>query len=103
MPAAFVIHTVGPVWRGGRSGEEGLLASAYRRSLEVAEANQIPSLSFPSISTGVYRYPIDRAAKIAIGTVVGYLKEDTGIKEVDFLLFSAGDFKAYENTIKNFI
>jgi O-acetyl-ADP-ribose deacetylase (regulator of RNase III) len=103
LPAAFVIHTVGPVWHGGRSREAELLASAYRRSLEVAEANRVTSLSFPSISTGVYRFPLDRASKIAIGTVVDYMKGDTKIKEVDFVLFSDSDFKVYEHTIKEIV
>jgi O-acetyl-ADP-ribose deacetylase (regulator of RNase III) len=103
LKARYVIHTVGPVWHGGKSKEDTLLKSAYQRSLETAEENQVVSVSFPSISTGVYRFPIDRASKIAIGTVVDFLKGDTGIKEVDFVLFSAGDFKTYEETIKGFV
>ena len=69
LPARHVIHTVGPVWHGGGRGEPELLASCYRRSLEVAEANGVRSLAFPAISTGVYGYPVDRAAAVAVGTV----------------------------------
>jgi len=69
LPALYVIHTVGPVWNGGRQGEAELLASCYRRSIEVAAANGIASLAFPSISTGIYGYPIEEAARIAVATV----------------------------------
>lgn len=69
LPALYVIHTVGPVWNGGRQGEAELLASCYRRSIEVAAANGIGSLAFPSISTGIYGYPIEEAARIAVATV----------------------------------
>ncbi|GAB3762212.1 O-acetyl-ADP-ribose deacetylase [Ramlibacter monticola] len=69
LPAKFIIHAVGPVWRGGENGEAELLASCYRRSLEIAGSHRIASIAFPSISTGAYRYPVEAAAKIAIATL----------------------------------
>src|SRR5262245_46034497 len=75
LPARHVIHAVGPVYRDGRRGEPELLRSAYRRSLEVAVEHALRSIAFPSISTGAYRFPIDAAAPIALGTVVGFLRE----------------------------
>jgi O-acetyl-ADP-ribose deacetylase len=96
LPAQYVIHTVGPVWHGGSQGEPALLASCYRRSLEVAAAHSIRSVAFPSISTGVYGYPFDQAAVIAVHTVNSVLKEMQGIEEVIFCCFSAGDLAVYE-------
>ncbi|MEE9271182.1 MAG: O-acetyl-ADP-ribose deacetylase [Candidatus Krumholzibacteria bacterium] len=98
LEAAWVIHTVGPVWRGGGNGEAGLLASAYRNSLTLATASGIRSLSFPSISTGAYRFPIARAAEIALGTVSEVL-EQTSFDEVRFVLFSEEDLNVYEDTL----
>jgi O-acetyl-ADP-ribose deacetylase (regulator of RNase III) len=103
LKANYVIHTVGPVWHGGKNQEDELLKSAYQRSLAVAEENSVTSVSFPSISTGVYRFPIERASRIAIGTVVDYLKGKTKIQEVGFVLFSSSDWKVYENAIKEFV
>ena len=73
LPASYVIHTVGPVWHGGASGEDGLLASCYRRSLEIAAEKGLRSIAFPAISTGVYRFPPERAARIAVETVRDFL------------------------------
>jgi O-acetyl-ADP-ribose deacetylase (regulator of RNase III) len=95
MPARHVIHTVGPVWRGGGAGEAGLLASAYRKSLELAAAEKLASVSFPSISTGVYGYPVDQAARVALKEVVSFLGKTTSVKEVVFVLFDARTFDAY--------
>ena len=96
LKAKFVIHTVGPVWHGGSQGEPELLASAYRESLKIAAENKISSISFPSISTGVYSYPVDQAAKVAIKTVKAFLEEsNTSIKEVVFVLFDSATFKSY--------
>lgn len=97
LPARHVIHTVGPVYRDGRHGEPELLASAYRRSLEVASQHGLRSVAFPSISTGAYRYPIAAAAGIAIGTVRAYLLDHSDIELVRFVLFSDADLNVYES------
>jgi O-acetyl-ADP-ribose deacetylase (regulator of RNase III) len=96
LPAKYVIHTVGPVYRDGRRGEPRLLASAYRRSLEVALQHPISSIAFPSISTGAYRFPIEDAARIALSTVRETLVDRTSVRLVRFVLFSAGDLAVYE-------
>ncbi|TKS58977.1 MAG: RNase III inhibitor [Nitrospira sp.] len=96
LPARYIIHTVGPVWSGGQNGEPDLLASCYRRSLEIAVANGIDSLAFPSISTGIYGYPIELAAQVAIATVREVLPGFTAIREVVFCCFSRGDLAVYE-------
>ncbi|MGN6551830.1 MAG: O-acetyl-ADP-ribose deacetylase [Pararhizobium sp.] len=88
LPARYVIHTVGPVWNGGNRDEEEKLASCYRRSLEVAVANEIATLAFPAISTGVYRFPADRAAEIAVGTVAAFLEGEPAVAAVVFCCFS---------------
>lgn len=74
LPAPYVIHTVGPVWQGGRSGEEELLAQCYRNSLALAQEHALGSAAFPAISTGVYGFPMDRAARIAVRTIAGFLR-----------------------------
>jgi len=100
LPARFVIHTVGPVYRDGRHGEPDLLASAYRRSLEVAAEQELRSVAFPSISTGAYRFPVKDAAGIALGTVSSFLEERPGTLElVRFVLFSASDLLAYGDAL----
>jgi len=97
LPAKFVIHAVGPVWSGGRRGEEGLLASAYRCSLRLAGEHRIGSIAFPSISTGAYRFPVEHAADIALRTVRDFLqRESHALREVRFVLFSDADLAAYE-------
>jgi O-acetyl-ADP-ribose deacetylase (regulator of RNase III) len=100
LPARYIIHTVGPVWRGGSSGEPELLASCYRRSLELAAAHEIRSLAFPSISTGIYGYPIELAAKVAVTTVRSSLREFAAIQEVIFCCFSANDLRVYESALR---
>ncbi|OHB49983.1 MAG: O-acetyl-ADP-ribose deacetylase [Planctomycetes bacterium GWF2_40_8] len=99
MATGYVIHTVGPVWSGGNRGEEQLLRNAYYNSLNLAKENGIKSVSFPSISTGVYRFPIDKAAKIAITTVKEFIQE-YNFAEVRFVLFSERDLQVYEKALK---
>ncbi|MEA1926755.1 MAG: O-acetyl-ADP-ribose deacetylase [Candidatus Auribacterota bacterium] len=96
LKAGYVIHTVGPVYRGGNYREADLLASAYRESLKLASEQGLKSIAFPSISTGAYRYPITAAADIAISTVKKYLREHPEIELVRFVLFSNRDFNVYQ-------
>jgi O-acetyl-ADP-ribose deacetylase (regulator of RNase III) len=100
LPARHVIHTVGPVWRGGDRGESELLASAYRRSLEVAEEAGLASIAFPSISTGVYGYPVRPAARIAIAVAREFLGGSKKVREVVFCCFSAADLAVYEELLR---
>src|SRR4051794_2479218 len=95
LPAKFVIHTVGPVWHGGTHGEADLLASCYRRSLELAAGKQLASIALPAISTGVYGFPLEPAAKIAVATVREFAKAETSLREVIFCCFSSGDRAVY--------
>ena len=97
LPAKHIIHTVGPVWRGGTNGEPQLLESCYRRSLDVASALGAASVAFPSISTGIYGYPIELAAQVAVSTVRDSLVELPGIREVVFCCFSAADLGVYQH------
>lgn len=99
LPARFIIHTVGPVWRGGQNGEPELLASCYRRSLELAREAGAASVAFPGISTGIYGYPIERAAPLAVQTVRSVIAGDPVIREVVFCCFSAGDLSLYERLL----
>jgi O-acetyl-ADP-ribose deacetylase (regulator of RNase III) len=100
LPARFVIHTVGPVYRDGRHREPELLASAYRRSLEVAVEHGLRSVAFPSISTGAYRYPIADAARVALGTVSAFLEgHAAALDVVRFVLFSSGDLQVYREVL----
>lgn len=95
LPARYVIHTVGPVWRGGAHGEEELLASCYRRSLAVAAERDIATIAFPAISTGVYGYPVDAATEIAVRTVRESVQELEALQEVIFCCFSERDLRVY--------
>ena len=103
MKARHVIHTVGPIWHGGGHHEPDLLASAYRESLKLAAANNLTSVSFPSISTGAYSYPIDQAAPIALKEVMAFLSKPSSVKEVVFVLYGETNFKAYEEAMKEII
>ncbi|MGH3141135.1 MAG: O-acetyl-ADP-ribose deacetylase [Gaiellales bacterium] len=95
LPARHVIHAVGPVWRDGEHGEDDLLASAYRRSVEVAAGLECTSVSFPAISTGIYGFPIERAAPIALGSAKSAAGQAGGEWRLVFVLFSAADLEVY--------
>ncbi|WP_185858840.1 O-acetyl-ADP-ribose deacetylase [Vreelandella populi] len=101
LPARYVIHTVGPVWHGGARGEAELLASCYQRSLALAESVGARSVAFPSISTGIYRYPIEEAARIAVSAVSKTLKQGSTVETVTFCCFSAKDLAVYEAALVN--
>jgi O-acetyl-ADP-ribose deacetylase (regulator of RNase III) len=95
LPAQRVIHTVGPVWRGGDQNEDELLASCYRSSLALAEQHAVQTIAFPSISTGVYGFPIERAARIALTEVNTVLQKTPAFKEVRFVCFGTRDYEVY--------
>lgn len=99
LPARWVIHTVGPVWRGGEHGEPALLAACYRRSLEIARAHGLRSIAFPCISTGVYGYPREPAARIALATVREAVAADGSLGEVIFCCHSAADLALYQELL----
>lgn len=96
LPARYIIHTVGPIWHGGTAKEEELLTSCYRNSLELAKKHSLKTVAFPSISTGAYRFPIEKASLIAYKTVNDFLKENPGVfDKIIFVLFSDKDFGIY--------
>jgi len=95
LPAKHVIHTVGPVWRGGKRNEDQLLADCYRNSLRLAVENGAKTVAFPAISTGVYGFPPDRACRIAVRTVREFLSGEPGIEKVYFVCFDAGTYDLY--------
>ena len=99
LPAKHVIHTVGPVWQDGKSGEPDLLASCYRRALEIADQHQLRSIAFPAISTGIYRYPIEAATKVAVETTRTTLQGESSITEVIFCCFSDSDLQIYQQAL----
>ena len=99
LPARHVIHTVGPVWQGGESGEPALLRSCYERSLQLAERHGLASIAFPSISTGVYGYPAEPAAQIAIRTVRDFAGEARTLREAIFCCFSERDLDVYQRQL----
>ena len=101
LMAKYVIHTPGPVWHGGSHNEPELLASCYRSCLELASENGCKTVDFPSISTGVYHFPLDKASVIAISTIKTYLAEHPEIERVRMVCFDAGTKAAYENALAN--
>ena len=104
LKAKHVIHTVGPIWHGGGKGEVESLESAYRESLKLAVESHLTSVSFPSISTGAYGYPIEQASRIALGSVISFLGESvTSVKEVVFVLFDSRTFDAYSSALREII
>lgn len=103
LPARHVIHTVGPVWRGGEHGEPETLAACYRRSLEVAADHYVRTIAFPSISTGIYGYPIVLACEVAVGAVCRFLDKPSSVAEVTFCCFSADDLKVYQSVLSRHV
>ena len=103
LKARYVIHTVGPVWRGGKRGEPELLAEAYRSSLRLAVSEGLKTVAFPSISTGAYGYPVVEASRIALRTVKGFLESEGGLDGVVFVLFTRADLEIYEKTAKEIL
>lgn len=100
LKAKFVIHTVGPIWRGGNYKEENLLANCYKNSLQLAVEHGIKTIAFPSISTGIYHFPIERASAIAIREVLSFLKKESAIEEVLFVCFSKSDLEVYKRSVE---
>ncbi len=95
LPATYVIHTVGPVYRDGQHGEPALLASCYRRSLELAEERDVATIAFPCISTGIYRYPFDDACRVALGVITEFLAANTVLRQVTLCCFGRADYVRY--------
>ena len=102
LNAKYVIHTPGPIWRGGNKGEPELLASCYRNSLSLAYENGAKSIAFPSISTGVYRFPVEEASKIALREIASFLSEHDDLEKVAIVCFDESTFKTYKNALKEF-
>lgn len=99
LPAKYVIHTVGPVWNGGTHHEEDLLVSAYRDSLQLAVENKIETIAFPNISTGIYHFPKDKAAGIAVATISEFLAGNHELKQVIFVCFDRENYELYEEIL----
>jgi O-acetyl-ADP-ribose deacetylase len=101
LPARYVFHAVGPVWQGGERNEPALLASVYETCMKLAEDRGVATVSFPSISTGVYGYPVELAATVALATVRNALSASKCVREAVFVLFDAGTLKAYEQALRH--
>jgi O-acetyl-ADP-ribose deacetylase (regulator of RNase III) len=95
LKARFVIHAVGPIWRGGAHQEAELLSHAYRNSLKLAVETHIRTIAFPSISTGIYGFPIERASRVAFNTVTEFVQKESWITEVRFVMFTQADYDVY--------
>ena len=100
LPARHVIHTVGPVWNGGNRNEDELLASCYRRSMELAVENNLKSIAFPSISTGAYRFPMNRAAAIAVREIATFLQENLSVEKVLLVCFGPPAYKCHLDAVE---
>ncbi|MHB8828934.1 MAG: O-acetyl-ADP-ribose deacetylase [Syntrophales bacterium] len=100
LPARYVIHTVGPVWQGGTTGEPGLLASCYAECLRIAKEKQIKTIAFPAISCGIYGYPVEQAVRVAVKTVAEFLKTDDTLERVIFTCFNEQILAAYKKRLK---
>jgi len=96
LPAQWVIHTVGPIWHGGNNNEDELLAKCYRNSLSLAVINGIKTIAFPSISTGVYRFPVDIAARIAVNEIKSFLKSNNSIEKIFMVTFDENTYRYYK-------
>lgn len=96
LPAKYIIHTVGPIWNGGKNNEDQLLENCYNNSLKLAAENNIKTIAFPAISTGIYGFPLERATKIAVKTVKQFLKDESSIEKVIFVCFSEHDYNVYK-------
>ncbi len=103
LPARYVIHAVGPIWRGGNSGEPELLRSAYETSLRLAKEHGLKSIAFPSISTGAYGFPLEKACPIAIKAVLDHLAGKTSLERVIFVLFTKDDYETYVNQARDLL
>lgn len=103
LPAHWVIHTVGPVWQDGNHGEDELLASCYQRCLELAEQHKIRTIAFPAISTGAYRFPSERAARIAVTQVKTFLKSHPSVEQVIFVSFNRQSYDCYVAAVKEIL
>jgi len=101
LPAKYVIHTVGPIWLGGDRGEDGLLANCYKNSLTLAVQNGVKTIAFPSISTGAYGFPVERASRIAVAEIKKFLEADSSIEQVIFVCFNQDVFDAYSRLLHN--
>jgi O-acetyl-ADP-ribose deacetylase (regulator of RNase III) len=103
LPTKWVIHTVGPVWRGGRYKEDEYLAQCYQSCFTLIEKHQLKTVAFPSISTGVYRFPLDRATKIAVTETVNFLKRNNFVKKILFVCFSHRAYNCYVSELKKYL
>lgn len=99
LSAKYIIHTVGPVWNGGKNNEDNLLANCYKNSLKLAVENNVKSIAFPAISTGVYRFSLDRATKIALDEVKKFLEKNKSIEKVVFVCFDEETYQVYEKVL----
>jgi len=100
MKARYIIHTVGPIWRGGTSEEPQLLAACYRRSLQLATEHDVTSIAFPSISTGAFGYPVGLAATVAVAAVRDFVRSRSSLSDIIFCCFSSEDFSVYRKLLR---